>query len=133
MNGGYYQPNSFYGFWDNEGYIVASDYTGSKRIGVTLNKYNQLEKIANEAMEKAEGYLKMLEEHGIIQKELTPDEKINALSGQVEQLTQLVQKLVAGGNNKQEVITPEVLPPMKRGNGENEFIADCRNGESFIA
>lgn len=132
MSGMYYPPNSFYGFWDNEGNIFVDDYSGRKKIGVTLNKYNQIEKIANDAVEKAEGYLKMLEEHGIIKKELTPEEKISALSGQVEQLTQLVQQLVTKNNGNREVINPEVLPPMKRGN-ENEFIADCGNGETYIA
>lgn len=116
MQGNWFNQQGFFAFFDNEGNIIASDYSGQKKVGVTLAKYNQLEKIANEAMGKAEGYYKMLEENGLIQRELTAEEKISALSGQVDQLTQLVAKLIGKEQAAQQqkksakVVTPEVLP-----------------------
>lgn len=119
---GYY-PSQFYGYVDNEGNIFVLDGMGDKRIGVSVKKYNQLEKMANDLMAKAENYQQQLIEHGIIQKELTPDEKITALSGQVEQLTALVAQLVADKQPQtqhkpekgKKSIQPEVLPPMNGG------------------
>lgn len=123
MQGNWY-PQGFWAFFDNEGFIVGSDYSGEKRVGVTLAKYNQMEKIANEAMGKAESYFKTLEEHGLIQRELTQDEKISTLSCQVEQLTQLVAQLVNKEPQSQKkekpakAVTPEVLPPEVRERGK---------------
>lgn len=119
---GYY-PSQFYGYVDNEGNIFVLDGMGDKRIGVSVKKYNQLEKMANELMAKAEDYQQQLIEHGIIQKELTPDEKISALSGQVEQLTALVAQLVSEKQHQtspkpekgKKSIQPEVLPPVNGG------------------
>lgn len=118
MQGNWFNQQGFFAFFDNEGNIIASDYSGQKRVGVTLAKYNQLEKIANEAMGKAENYFKMLEDNGLIQRELTPDEKISALSGQVDQLTQMVAQLIGKEQataqqqkKNAKVVTPEVLPP----------------------
>lgn len=117
MQGSWYNQNGFFAFFDNEGYIVASDYSGQKKVGVTLAKYNQMEKMANEAMGKAEAYYKTLEEHGLIQREMTADEKISMLSGQVEQLTNLVSQLVGKEKGtsqpRKKVVNPEVLPPEK--------------------
>lgn len=116
MHGNWYNANDFSAFFDNNGNIFTYDYSGQKKVGVTLAKYNQLEKIANEAMGKAEAYFKTLEEHGLIQRELTADEKITALSGQVDQLTQLVAQLVSKEHGLQsqkkniKAVTPEVLP-----------------------
>lgn len=115
MQGNWYNPNCFYAFFDNDGNIIASDYSGQKKVGVTLAKYNQMEKMANEAIGKAESYFKTLEENGLIQRELTADEKISALSGQVDQLTQLVAQLVgkeqAQQKKNQKAVNPEVLLP----------------------
>lgn len=121
MQGNWYNQQGFFAFFDNEGYIVASDYSGQKKVGVTLAKYNQMEKMANETMGKAEAYFKTLEEHGLIQHELTADEKISMLSGQVEQLTNLVSQLVGKekeqSQSKKKSVSPEILPPEKiRGN-----------------
>lgn len=118
VQGNWYNPQGFYAYFDNEGYIVASDYSGQKKVGVTLAKYNQIEKMANEAIGKAEAYYKTLEENGLIQHELTADERIGVLSGQVEQLTQLVYQLVGKEKETQsqtkkssKAVTPEILPP----------------------
>lgn len=116
MQGSWYNPQGFFAFFDNEGFIVASDYTGQKKVGVTLAKYNQMEKMANEAMGKAEAYYKTLEENDLIEHELTADEKISMLSGQVEQLTQLVTQLVGKeqqAQSRKKAVTPEISPPEK--------------------
>lgn len=118
VQGNWYNPQGFYAYFDNDGYIVAADYSGQKKVGVTLAKYNQIEKMANEAIGKAEAYYKTLEEHDLIQRELTADEKINMLSGQMEQLTSLVYQLVGKEKEQQakpnkKVVTPDVLPPEK--------------------
>lgn len=117
MQNNWFNQQGFFAFFDNEGFIVASDYSGQKKVGVTLAKYNHMEKMANEAIGKAEAYFKTLEEHGLIQHEMTADEKISMLSGQVEQLTNLVSQLVGkekeSVQSKKKVVTPEVLPPEK--------------------
>lgn len=80
-------------FWcyvDQQGQIVATDITGNRIIGVTMEKYNQIESAANEALSKAEGYYKILEENGLVKKQLTPEEQIAALAEQVRVLTELV-------------------------------------------
>lgn len=132
--GTYYPNNSFYGFWDNDGNIYVTDMTGQKKIGVTYARYNQIEKALGEAVQKAEGYLKLLEEHNIIKKELTPDEKISALAAQVEQLTNVVTALVA---TKQDATVIDVAPvPMqseKEGKTNAEFVATGRSSQGFVA
>lgn len=138
MQGNFF-PNQFWAYFDNEGYIVATDYSGSKRVGVTLNKYNQLEKDANATMAKAEEYLQLLYQHGIKQRELTPDEKINALTEQVAKLTAYVGQLTGTGaaapdcaSAQKQVITPEIIPE-NRGNGNAEYIDNSQSGTNFIA
>lgn len=122
MQGNWYNPNGFWAFFDNDGNIVASDYSGERRVGVTLAKFNKMEKLANETMgiaeqhkAKEEEYRAILEEKGIIPKELTPDEKIAALSDQVNQLTQIVREFAERekAQDKKKAMTPEVLPPEK--------------------
>lgn len=124
MQGNWFNQQVFPCFFDNEGFIVASDYSGQKRVGVTLAKYNKMEKLANETMgiaeehkAKEEEYKQILIEKGWIKPELTPDEKIGALSEQVDQLTKLVSQLVnkeQAQSKKSKAITPEILPPDTR-------------------
>lgn len=138
MAGNFFQGNFFYAFVDNEGYIVATDHVNQKRIGVTLNKFNQTEKMANDALAQCEEYYKILDAKGLIERELTPDEKINALSDQVGQLTNIVNQLIGNlataqeSGNKKEVITPEVISPENQ-RGQNEFVANCRDGKGYIS
>ena len=82
-------------FWaciDGQGQILVTDVSGSRVIGVALDKYKQMETAANDAVTKAEEYFKMLEEHGLITKPLTPEEQIAALTQQVANPTELVTK-----------------------------------------
>lgn len=123
MQGNWYNPQGFFAFFDNEGFIVGADSFNQKRVGVTLAKYNQMEKMANEAMgvaeqhkAKEEEYKQILIEKGWIPQELTQDEKISVLSSQVDQLTQLVSQLVSKEQAQQKrakAVTPEILPPEK--------------------
>lgn len=119
MQGNWYNPQGFFAYFDNEGFIVGADSFNQKRVGVTLAKYNQMEKMANEAMgaaeqhkAKEEEYKQILIEKGWFKPELTQDEKIEALSGQVDQLTQLVAELVKkeqGQGKKSKAVMPEVI------------------------
>lgn len=120
MQGNWYNPQGFWAFFDNEGFIIGSDGMSQKRVGVTLAKFNQMEKVANEALgaaeqhkAKEEEYKQILIEKKWLKPELTDAEKIEALSGQVDQLTQLVAELVKkdqGQNKKAKAVTPEIIP-----------------------
>lgn len=140
MQGNYFQ-NPFWACYDSEGYIVATDFSGvQKRVGVNINAHNQLKKDAEAAFAKAEEYLELLYKHKIKQRELTPDEKINALTEQVAKLTAYVGQLTGNnaaasdcGDTQKQVITPEIVTPENnRGNG-NEFINRGESGTNFIA
>lgn len=145
MQGNFF-TNQFWAYYDSEGYIVTTDFSGAKqRIGVTLGKYgqleqkyNQLEKDSEATMSKAQEYLEELYQHGIRQRELTPDEKISALTEQVAKLTAYVGQLTGNnpmtpdcGASQKQVITPEIVTP-NRGNN-NEFINSGQSGSNFIA
>lgn len=82
--------SQFWAMVDQQGQIIATDITGSRVVGVVLDKYRAMEKAAAEAVEKAEGYYKTLEEHGLIKRELTQEEQIAALTAQVQALTEIV-------------------------------------------
>lgn len=112
--------NMFYAFFDSEGYIIANEWNGNKRIGVSLGKFNNMEKAANAAIEKAKAYREMLEERGILQKEMTPEERMAALSEQMQALASIVEQQSQIINSlKQEskggVVVPEVIPPQQQG------------------
>lgn len=141
--GGFYD-NQFYAFFDSEGYIVSGDYTGQrKRVGVSLQKFSQIEKLANDTMAKAEEYQKTIAEykkilvdHGLIQPELTPDEKIAALSGQIDELTKIVRQLVTKDSASSNVIVPEIANSSKaesRGTADVKSFTVSRDGKSFLA
>lgn len=132
MNGFGY-GNQFYAYVDNEGFIIATDYTGQKKIGVTLGKFNNMEKMANEAISKAEGYYKTLVDHGLIERELTQDEKISALTEQVQTLTMLMEKLVIDKNvNNNANETPDKQTPVAR-DKDDKSVSNSGNGKGFIA
>ena len=82
--------SQFWAMVDQQGQIIATDITGSRVVGVVLDKYRSMEKAAADAVEKAEGYYKTLEENGLIKRELTQEEQIAALTAQVQALTELV-------------------------------------------
>lgn len=139
MQGMWGNENQFWGYVDNSGYVVATDYTGSKRIGVTVNKYKELESALTEALDKAEKYYKQLESAGLVQKELTADEKISALTSQVGALTKLVEQqsqIITSIMDKKEsgkpVIDTEIIT--QSGGSENVgHIAHCESSQSFFA
>ena len=141
MQGNFFSE-PFWARFDSDGYIIATDYAGMQtRVGVNINKFTQLEKDANATMAKAEEYLQLLYQHGIKQRELTPDEKINALTEQLAKLTAYVGQLAGNsaaasdcGATQKQVITPEIVPPENnRGNGNAEYIDNSQPGSNFIA
>lgn len=73
---------------DQSGQIVAQTFQGSQIVGVSVAKYQEMQKIAEEATAKAEGYYKQLVDAGLITPKLTPEEQIAALTAQVAQLAQ---------------------------------------------
>lgn len=120
MNTNWYNPQGFWASFDNEGFIIGSDGFNQKRVGVTLAKFNQMEKMANEAIgaaeqhkAKEEEYKQILIEKELLKPELTQDEKIEALSGQVAQLVQIVNQLAEAQSRKSKAITPEIMPDEK--------------------
>lgn len=82
--------SQFWAMIDSQGNVIMTDIAGSRVVGVSLDRYRAMEQAASEALSKAEEYQKMLEEHGLIKKELTPEEQIAALSEQVRMLTEIV-------------------------------------------
>lgn len=69
-----------------DGQIYAQNFSGNQLIGMTIEKYRDLEKLANEATAKADEYRKKLVDAGIIQPKLTPEEQIARLTEQVSTL-----------------------------------------------
>lgn len=131
--------NQFWAYVDNNGYVVATDYTGAKRIGVTVGKYKEIETALSEALDKAEKYYKQLEDAGLVKKELSADEKIAALTSQVgalaklvEQQSQIITAIADKKENHKKVVEPEIIT--NPSGGENVgYIAHCEHGKGFIA
>lgn len=161
-------------FWvyiDEQQNIMLNEMAGGKLLGVTQQKYQQMEAAANQAVVKAEElnaknqelstknqeYYKMLVDNKLIQPELTPEQKIEALGNQVGQLTALLeqqsqvlletQKALlnmqqAAAQPAQEVapaakpVEPEVLPPSTNEAGKsgvkNGFIARNFSGKNTV-
>lgn len=71
--------------------------TGRRVVGVSIEKYQQIEKAANDALAKAEDYHARLVAAGLIVVPKTPEQKIEELSAQVEKLTELL--LAKGEDN----------------------------------
>ena len=112
--------NQFWAWVDANGNVFASDsVSGVRQIGVSVEKYKQMESIANEATAKAEDYHTKLVEAGIIVVPPTPEEQIAQLTAQVAKLTQIIE---SGGLPKQADSAPEqpktevdILPRLKSG------------------
>lgn len=139
---GWNNANQFWCYFDNDGYIVAQELTGQfKRIGVGLQKYNQTEKQCLEALDKAEEYRKILVEHDLIKKELTPDERLAALSTQVDTLTKLVEQqaqmigsLTTANQEKPKVVEPEILSPHSAGENLNDkYVSSGGGGQILVS
>ena len=69
-----------------DGQIYAQTFAGNQLIGVTIEKYREMEKLATDAADKAEGFRKQLVDAGIIKPKLSAEEQIAALSEQVANL-----------------------------------------------
>lgn len=84
-------------FTDSNGDIQAQNYQGLQKVGVTLDKYSQLEQILNETLTKAEEYKSLLIEHKIITIPPSQEEQIANLtaivSKQAEQMATLMEQL----------------------------------------
>lgn len=153
MQGHYPQP--FSGYVNNDGFIVKMDYDGDRRIGVTLAKFQDIDakfkeadKLAgdviaenDELKAKIGKYEAILIEHKLLEPELTPDEKIAALTSRVDQLVSIVERLLpAQGQNgdttaqKQNiVVTPEIVSTHGNGGSHAEFVANRGDSKGFIA
>lgn len=114
--------NQFWAWVDANGNVFASDsVSGVRQIGVSVEKYKQMESIANEATAKAEDYHTKLVEAGLIVVPPTPEEQIAQLTAQVAKLTQIIEK---GGLSQQPVAAPEQPKTEGKNNGH------LGNGES---
>lgn len=92
--------NSAFGFGfssnvaqDEEGYIVLSDYSGTRRIGVTIEKYKELQEIADESVQKVETYYNRLVQLGDIIPKKSNEELMSDLIGIVKNLSERVDAL----------------------------------------
>ena len=114
--------NQFWAWMDSNGNVYASDnMSGTRQIGVSVEKYKQMESIANEATAKAEDYHAKLVEAGIIVVPPTPEEQIAQLTAQVAKLTQIIE---SSGVPQKSAITPEQPKTEGKNNGH------LGNGES---
>lgn len=114
--------NQFWAWVDANGNVFASDsVSGVRQIGVSVEKYKQMESIANEATAKAEDYHTKLVEAGLIVVPPTQEEQIAQLTAQVAKLTQIIEK---GGLSQQPVAAPEQPKTEGKNNGH------LGNGES---
>ena len=114
--------NQFWAWVDANGNVFASDsVSGARQIGVSVEKYKQMESIANEATAKAEEYHTKLVEAGIIVVPPTPEEQIARLTAQVARLTQIIES--SGVPQK-----PALAPEQQKTEGKNN--GHLGNGES---
>lgn len=156
---------------DEQQNIMLNEMAGGRLLGVTQQKYQQMEAAANQAVAKAEElnaqnqelsaknqeYYKILVEKKLIEPELTPEQKIEALGNQVGQLTAILEQQSkvlletqkALLNMQQGVVAqpvpeapqakpvePEVLPPSTNEAGKsgvkNGFIARNFSGKNAV-
>lgn len=99
------QQQTFYAYIDSQGNIASQTYQGSQVIGVSLQKYKQMEELAEQATSKAEEYKKQLIDAGLIVVPLTEQQQIAQLSQQVAELTTIIQNMGALNELKQSSIT----------------------------
>lgn len=89
--------NYFSAFTDGQGGIHVQDYNGTRQIGVSMEKYREMEFVANEALGKADAYHKQLVDAGVIAPVLSTEEQLAALTAQVSTLTKQLSQLTAQG------------------------------------
>ena len=96
------QMQTFYAYSDGQGNLFTQDLTGAHQIGVSLEKYKNTEKMASDALAKAEEYQKKLIDAGLIQKPMSPEEQMSLLMNQVSLLSEQVAKLTKLSEVKDE-------------------------------
>ena len=73
---------SFYAFADGQGGIHIQDLNGTRQIGVSIERYKEMERVANDAVSKAEAYYKQLVDAGLVQPKLSTEEQLAVLTQQ---------------------------------------------------
>lgn len=88
---------------NNNNELVATDYYGNKSlIGYSKTYVEDLQKICLEHKAKKEEYYNLLVEKGIIQKELTQEEKLNLLLEKIDKQDNRIKELESLLRDKQE-------------------------------
>ena len=99
-----------------DGKLYRSNYLGDTFIGYSEEAYKELEKTANEALDKAEEYYQMLLQNGLIEKPKTQDDINKELINSINSIADTVKSLQASikelqyeypRNSKQDEITSE--------------------------
>lgn len=92
---------------DNQGKVYYASYTGEQFVGYSDEAYNELQKIADEAISKAEEYKKMLIDNGLLKEPPKQEdinnqilEQLNNLSMQMKQLNNEVESIKRSGANE---------------------------------
>lgn len=99
---------------DSEGKVFYTTFTGEQFIGYSKQAYEDLQKIADEALSKAEKYKQMLIDNGLLQEPMGQDEINNQILETLQNLSTQIKKL----NSEVEEI--------KQG-GKDEYNANLRN------
>lgn len=89
--------NYFSAFVDGTGGIHVQEINGTRQIGVSLEKFREVESVANDALAKVETYYKQLVDAGIIKPKLTAEDQLAALTQQVAILTDKLSKMTPQG------------------------------------
>lgn len=101
------------------GKIISYDVYGNTTcVGYTVKAYNEVKQMLEEAVKKSEEhqrkeeeYHKMLVDNGVLKRELTTDEKINALTNTVTQLVTSVNQITIDVNAIKGVVDELSGPP----------------------
>lgn len=102
--------NFFTAFVDGQGGIHVQDYNGTRQIGMSMEKYREMESVANDALSKADAYHKQLVDAGLISPVLSTEEQLAALAAQVSALTRQLSQLTAQGVRNELSGTGEDVP-----------------------
>lgn len=122
---------SFYAFADGQGGIHIQDLNGTRQIGVSIERYKEMERVANDAVSKAEDYYKQLVDAGLVQPKLSTEEQLavltqqnTALSQQVSLLTQKISSLMGGTDelpqHSKDASAQEQPAPVESGSGATD-------------
>ncbi len=92
---------------DERGNIWASGPRGNEEcIGVVGTRYQEIEGQLNEVLGKAEGYYQMLVEHKLIKPVLTPEEKMEAMQGEMQEMKGMLAQLLAEKLTQAQAASP---------------------------